>query len=130
MKTQILETGLMNNLKLGFSYIELLIALTVLSIALIPMLTTQANNQKNLSSLSDKTYAQIVANNTLIKFKLIKANLVPGIYNGFEFQSGKEFSWNVNIYKNDKTNLTMFDVIVSRENDNLYSITGFRENLN
>lgn len=113
----------------GFSLLELLVAIAILSIAVIPMLTTQSSALKNTADLNDRALAQIVAENALTELRLSEVTPVAGIMFGNEKQANVSFDWQADIRNLPGQPLTTIFISVSKSggSGSIYQITGFRE---
>lgn len=113
----------------GFSLLELLVAIAILSIAVIPMLSTQSSALKNTADLNDRALAQIVAENALTELRLSEATPVAGIKFGNEKQANVSFDWQADIRNLPGQPLTTIIINVSKSSgsNSIYQITGFRE---
>ncbi len=113
----------------GFSLLELLVAIAILSMAVIPMLGTQTSALRNTSNLNDLFLAQIVAENALTELRLSEIPVAPGIIYGEERQANISFNWEADIRNVPGKPLTTIFLTVFKNDDNkpAYQITGFRE---
>ncbi len=115
----------------GFSLLELLVAIAILSLAVIPMISSQSAAVKSTSILTEKALAKIVAENALTMFKSTEVPPSPGRHTGNDQQGGFEFNWHANVEYFPAQYLMSVQINVTRvENSgSVYEITGFRQPL-
>lgn len=77
----------------GFSLLELLVALAVLSLAIVPMIGGQTSSLRNAGRLQDKQLAMMVAENVAVEKTVQAAPPVPGFDRDRERQGGIDFEW-------------------------------------
>ncbi len=113
----------------GFSLLELLVAIAILSLAVIPMIATQTTAIHSTTLLSEKAIVQIVAENVLTELTVSEIAPYPGILSGEQVQAGIDFSWTANIRLMLPNDIMSISLIVSRDGgkETLYKITGFRK---
>lgn len=113
----------------GFSLLELLVAIAILSMVVIPMLGTQTSSLKNTNYLNDRFLAQIVAENALTELRLSEIPPTPGVVYGEELQANISFNWEADIRNVPGQPLTTVFLTVFKNDDEkpTYQITGFRE---
>lgn len=100
----------------GFTLLEVLVALAVLSIAMIPLIKTPIAIASNQSYLKAKTFAEYVALNKIAELHL-ERNFPPlGTKEGSELMAGRELFWKSTIknansmFKNiRRIELTVYD---------------------
>tara|TARA_R110002096_G_scaffold432240_1_gene648653 strand:+ start:71263 stop:71637 length:375 start_codon:yes stop_codon:yes gene_type:complete len=113
----------------GFSLLELLVAMAVLSLAVIPMLATQSTAIKSTVLLNEKTLAKIVAENALVELTTSEIGPVPGIVRGNDRQANIDFNWQANIKQMPTQPVTSISLTVNRDGKkkSLYQVIGFRK---
>lgn len=111
----------------GFSLLELLVAMAVLSVALIPMVGSQSDTAARLAAISDATYARYVAENQLVLVRSQVNDPAAGTRQGTATQAGLTYDWVMTVRRLPGSSLMVVDVTVSRNNKPLYSLTGFRK---
>jgi len=83
----------------AFTLLEVLVALAVLSIAMIPLVKTPVAIASNQSILKSKTFAEYVALNKIAELHL-ERNFPPlGTKKGSEVMAGREWYWKSKIIK-------------------------------
>lgn len=111
----------------GFSLIEMLMAMAILSLTAVALLEGQAQSLRVASTLQEKNLASFVADNRLALLLSSDEALVPGSRSGVESQLGTEFRWQETVRLLKGQNLYVLTVSVSRDGDSpLVNLTGFR----
>jgi len=83
----------------GFTLLEVLVALAVLSIAMIPLINTPVAISSNQSFLKSKTFAEYVALNKIAELHLERNFPSLGTKSGSEVMAGREWFWESKIIK-------------------------------
>ncbi|VAW99046.1 hypothetical protein MNBD_GAMMA22-1415 [hydrothermal vent metagenome] len=83
----------------GFTLLEVLVALAVLSIAMIALVKTPVAIASNQSYLKAKTFAEYVALNKIAEIHLDRNFPALGTKQGSELMAGKEWFWKSKIIK-------------------------------
>jgi len=83
----------------GFTLLEVLVALAVLSIAMIPLVKTPVAIASNQSYLKAKTFAEYVALNKIAEIHLDRKFPPLGTKKGSELMAGREWFWKSKIIK-------------------------------
>ncbi len=114
----------------GFSLLELLVAIAILSMAVIPMISTQTGALKSTSDLNERLLARIVAENALTELRLSEIPPAPGSINGTEYQAGMEFIWQAEVRNIPQQPLMAISLSVMKMDGRapLFEINGFRKN--
>lgn len=112
----------------GFSLIEVLVALAVFSMAVIALMSAEAEAVRTTAILQDIVYAEIVAENRMVE--TVTAPVTPqlGFTSGTETVAGTVLEWTRNIRESGQPDVVMIDIAVRRPDSpqTLYSLTGFR----
>lgn len=113
----------------GFSLLELLVAIAILSLAIIPMVASQTTAVRSSSKLSEKGYAQIVAENVMTELRLSETPPATGTLGGEEIFGGVPFYWQAEVRELTPQKVIRISLkIIKEENDKkLYEIIGFRK---
>lgn len=82
-----------NNNDSGFTLIEVLVALAIISIALLAALRAAGMGATTTGELRSRLFAGWVAENRLAEYRAREAWLPLGIRRGTESQGGIEFAW-------------------------------------
>jgi general secretion pathway protein I len=77
----------------GFTLIEVLIALAIISIALMAALRASGQGASNVSELRSRLLAGWVAENRLAEHRARGEWLSPGVRRGMDRQAGIDFAW-------------------------------------
>jgi len=83
----------------GFTLLEVLIALAILSIFVIPMVTTPVEISHNQGRLKEKTFAEFVALNKIAEIQLERNYPALGTKKGSALMAGREWFWEAKITK-------------------------------
>lgn len=112
----------------GFSLLELLVAVSILALATIPILVNQSQSVRMASHVQEKVLAHTVAENIIVLLS-IKSGVSTGILMGEQRQGGAEFLWQADISRTTDGGPLMMSVSVSRPGSKtkLAHLTGFRE---
>lgn len=115
----------------GFSLLELLVAIAILSLAIIPMVASQTTAVRSSSKLSEKGYAQIVAENVMTELRLSETPPATGTIDGAEIFGGVPFYWQAEVRELTPQKVISISLkIIKEENDKeLYEIIGFRKSI-
>ena len=112
---------------LGFTLIEVLVALVVATLALGAVLAAVSQMADTGFTLRERTYASWIGQNKITELRL--ANVIPEVSesNGEIEYAGQDWSWSANISETGVENLFRVDVEVSRpsSNDVIRSVIGF-----
>lgn len=118
----------------GFSLLELLVALAILSLAAIPLMAGQSDSLKQAAKLQEKTLAQMVAENVVVRLRNQPSPPAAGQITGTEIQAGVTFQWQATIARQQSSGLMTMTVRVRAENpvnlkgfQTLVQLTGFRK---
>ena len=105
----------LNHKNKGFTLLEVLIALAVLTIGLGTVIKVTGNQASQLAYLKDKTIALWVANN---KVNEVQLNNWPGTgtSSGREFMASQEWQWKLKVSNTADKDLRRLDVEVKRAN--------------
>ncbi len=109
-----------NKLITGFTLLEVLVALAVLSIAMIPLVKTPVAIASNQSYLKSKTFAEYVALNKIAELHLARNFPALGSKKGTELMAGREWFWKTKIVKANSLfkNIRRIEVSVYDSEDN------------
>ena len=111
----------------GFTLIEVLVALVIVSISLTGMAVTMGSMLNNATTLRERTYASWIAQNRIVELRL--ANEVPrtGTTSGEVEYANAFWEWRTEVSETGVENLFRIDVEVSFPGaDNpIRKVTGF-----
>lgn len=114
--------------RVGFTLIEVLVALAIISIALLAALRAAGQGTNNLGELRSRMLAGWVAENLLAEQRARGAWLPLGIQRGTVHQGGIEFAWREEVIATPNTAFRRIDVFVfaaPEEPRSLARLTGF-----
>lgn len=81
----------------GFTLLEVLVALTILALALGAMIRAGGESARNLAGLRDKTFATWVAENRLAEAHLAADWPAVGTTQGREEMGGRDWHWQLRV---------------------------------
>lgn len=113
----------------GFSLVELLVAVAILSLAAVTLLESQTQAIGLTGEVQQRSLASIVAENRLNLALGLVDPPVPGSRSGSEQQLGMEFIWRETVRPAPGGSLLIVDVRVTARDDQheLAYMTGFRK---
>ena len=109
----------------GFTLVEALVALAILSIALISALHVAAQGTTNVGELRARLLAGWIAENLLAEHRARGDWLAPGIYRGEEREGGLEFTWRQEVVPTPNPAFRRIDVFVSGASDETHVLAHF-----
>ena len=117
------------NKNAGFTLLEVVVSLVILTVALTAIITVGSSRAETLIELRERNRALIVANNVLEKYTDISETLTAGVYDGLQENGNIEWHWQVTVATTNNTHIYRLDVLVSKNSDFDYSsaqLVGFR----
>ncbi len=117
----------MNNAR-GFTLVEVLVALAIVSIALLAALRAAGQGTRAAEELRLRLFASWVAENRLAEHRARAAWLPIGIARGTQSQGGLELAWREEVIATPHGSFRRVDVFVSalaQESRPLAHLTGF-----
>lgn len=96
----------------GFSLLEVLIAMAVISMALLALSRTGGAAPRHLSSLQERTFALWVAQNAISEIRLNEEFPPPGPREGREQMGGREWRWQAQVQETQDNAIMRIDVSV------------------
>lgn len=112
----------------GFTLLEVLVALVVLSIALTAAIALGTHNADNAARLEAKTLAHWVAMNEVAELQLTKPAPPAGVHEGNETMLGRDWYWRAKVANTDDAYVRRLTVEVRRRphaKDVLAVLTGY-----
>lgn len=112
----------------GFTLVEVLVALAILSIALLSSLRVAGQGVNNAAELRSRLLSGWVAENLLAEHRARGDWLPLGMQHGTVRQGGVDFSWREEVIATQNPAFRRIDVFVfAAQNDThqLYHLTGF-----
>jgi general secretion pathway protein I len=119
---------LRRNQPLGFTLVEVLVALAIVSIALMAALRASGQATNAAGELRLRLFASWVAENRLAEHRARLDWMPPGIARGTQSQGGVEFAWREEVIPTPNSSFRRVDVFVSapaEETRALAHLTGF-----
>lgn len=101
----------------GFTLLEVLIAVSIVAIALAAIMTETSRDLRNAARLRDKTLAQWVAMNKVAELQLGSQWTEPGLQKGSSEMAGKDWYWVTNVSNTEDRDVRRLDVEVSAQRD-------------
>ena len=118
---------IIRNRQSGFTLIEVMVALVIVSIALASMTVTMGGMLNNATTLRERTYASWIAQNKIVEFRL--ANEVPevGTTSGEVDYANAIWEWEADVQETGVQNLLRVDVSVGFAGSGSFvrTVTGF-----
>lgn len=96
----------------GFTLVEVLVALAIISVALMAALRAAGQGTSQAGDLRERVLATSVAENRLAEHAARGAWLPVGIVRGTELQAGIEFSWREEVISTPNPAFRRVDVFV------------------
>ena len=104
-------------LQAGFTLVEILVSLAILSTILGALIQTAGANAANAGRLRDRAVAEWVANNQLAQMQLSQSFPEVGTRNGDEEMFGVRWYWKSIVQKVEDEDLRRVDIEVRRNED-------------
>jgi general secretion pathway protein I len=109
----------------GFTLVEALVALAIISIALISALHVAAQSTANVGELRSRLLAGWVAENILAEHRARGDWLAPGITRGRQHEGGLEFAWRQEVVTTPNPAFRRIDIFVSDVEDDTHVLAHF-----
>jgi len=113
----------------GFTLLEVLVALTIVAVALGAVIRTSGQSTGNLVYIRDKIVAGWVAENRIAEAMLAEQWPATGTSEGMEEMVGQEWAWEVTVTATADSDLRRLDVRVrpeGTEQGSLVTVSAFR----
>jgi general secretion pathway protein I len=101
----------------GFTLLEVLVAITVLALALTAIISGGSNYARSAASLRDKTLALLVARNRLAEVELQPVWPQTGDSNDDVQMGGDTWTWRVQVQGTQDPTLRRININVERKSD-------------
>jgi general secretion pathway protein I len=108
---------------LGFTLIEVMLAMAIFSIAGIALMSAADNNIKNLSHLENKVLANWVASNQLVAVSLDTAWPPKNNKKGTVEMAGQEWFWLQKVIKTENNSMRSVVIEIRNKEDEKLAIT-------
>ncbi|WP_369177956.1 type II secretion system minor pseudopilin GspI [Candidatus Thiodubiliella endoseptemdiera] len=99
--------------KMGFTLIEVLVALSIVSIALIALIKLQSQSVKNLTYFKQKTLSNLVVSNLAVEKRLVKPAL--GFANGTYVLGKQTWHWKTHTKPTPNTKIIQVSISVFKD---------------
>jgi general secretion pathway protein I len=112
----------------GFTLVEVLVALSVLSIAVVALVKVQGESAATASATRARLLAQIVAENRLVESIAAPAALDAGTTTGEVPLAGQVWTWTQDVAETGDRDITRIDISVRGASDDtvLATLAGFK----
>ncbi|MBL4899792.1 MAG: type II secretion system minor pseudopilin GspI [Colwellia sp.] len=110
---------------LGFTLIEVMLAMAVFSIAGIALLNTATNNARNMGYLEDKMFANWVAANQLVATHLVEKWPPKNNLKGAVELAGRTWFWQQRVSKTTDKNMREIVMEIRLKEGNELAISSF-----
>ncbi len=111
----------------GFTLVEVLVALLILSVGLTAIAVTMGRMLSNAQLMQDRTYASWIAQNRIVQMRADGTLPEPGSESGEADFGHHTWAWRSVVSETGVENLMRVDISVSRagEEDTIKTVTGF-----
>ena len=99
----------------GFSLVETVAALGILSLAAVPLMQMSSDALQNTSRLESRFLARTTAENVMARTISDPVPLDLGQTSGVEEQMGRTYNWTLTVYPTDRAELLRLEVQVSED---------------
>ncbi len=112
MRAKLINTAARSGRVPGFSLLEVVIALAIVSIALLALSRTGGSAPARYNDLQQRTLALWVADNALAELRLNEGFPLPGTRSGRENMAGLNWRWQAEISQSSEPSIRRVDVTV------------------
>lgn len=112
----------------GFTLLEVLVALTIVAIALAAIIKSTGDAARNTAYLRDKTVAEWVALNRLAELRASRSYPATGTRSGSEEQANADWDWIQTVSESGQPGIRQVEIEVrpaDSKGDPLVRITGY-----
>lgn len=111
----------------GFTLLEVMVALTIVSLALIVVATSMSQMVFEAQTMRNRTYASWIAQNRIAELRLAPATPDVGASNGEVQFANTDWTWRAVVSETGVDDLFRIDVSVSfaGSDDRIRTVTGF-----
>lgn len=96
----------------GFTLLEVMVAMVILSLAFVAVIFSVNSSTRVLTHVKEVTRAQWVASNTITKAQLGLLEVSSNSVSGYESQLGQNFYWNLKVDSTENANVRKLVVTV------------------
>ena len=118
-----------SNQQSGFTLLEIIVALAILTIALTAIITVGSTRAETLITLREKSRALIVANNILQRYTSNAQQVSVGLVDGIQENGNTTWKWQLDVQPTNNDYIYRLDVKVSKNSNFDYStasLVGFK----
>jgi len=112
----------------GFTLIEIMVALAIITIALGAIIESTTASNRNLQYLRDRSVASWIASNEMARIRAQRSWGSRSNRSGSVDMAGREWRWKMQIVKTDDPDMRRIEIQVFKDEDAdqaLASMTGF-----
>ena len=113
----------------GFTLLEVIVSLVILTIALTAIVTVGSNRAETLIELQQRNSALLVANNILERYSIPSQAISPSTIEGKQENGHTDWNWQLIVKATNNEHIYRLDVRVSDDNDFDYAqaqLVGFK----
>jgi len=118
---------LKNHKSSGFTLLEVIVSLVILTVALTAIISVGSNRAETLLELRERNRALLVANNVLEKY--YNESIEVGVIDGKQENGQHDWNWQLSVSETNNDHIYRLDVKVSKEKEFEYSsaqLVGFK----
>ena len=98
----------------GFTLVEVLVALSVLSIGVLALLNVQGESAVTASAVRDRLLAEIAAENVLVETLSGPEEIPAGVVSGESVVAGQAWAWTQTVTSTSDRDIKRVDVVVRK----------------
>ncbi len=113
----------------GFTLLEIMVSLLILTVALSAIITVGSSRAETLIELRLQNRALIVANNVLERYTDFQEQISVGVIDGKQANGNVDWNWQLTVSPTNNDSILRLDVKVSKDNTFDYSfaqLVGFK----
>lgn len=113
----------------GFTLLEVIVSLVILTIALTAIVTIGSNRAETLLELQQRNSALLVANNILERYSALSQSISTGTLDGKQENGHLDWNWQLTVKPTNNDHIYRLDVKVSQNRDFDYAqaqLVGFK----
>jgi len=95
--------------------VEVLVALSVLSIGVVALLNVQGESAATASAVRDRLLAEIAAENVLVDILSAQEDIPVGVVSGESVLAGQAWTWTQTVAPTSDRDIKRIDVVVRKE---------------